>query len=109
MESSMGLSRPQGPSGGPAVLGRFVPHLIGRGPDALRPVRGAPALRVSQPIRIYTVKLSDIRDKNFYAKSVPTGWRYFIDANGPVAVADLNEVGVGGGPQLSVVWSEDGS
>jgi hypothetical protein len=94
----MTLTRPQGPSGGTAVVGRFVPHLMSRGPDTYRPTGGAPAARASQPIRVYTVKLSDIRDENFYTRAVPTGWRYIIDANGPVAVADLNEVGQGGGP-----------
>jgi hypothetical protein len=94
----MTITRPQGPAGGITVLGRFVPHLMSRGPNALRPMGGAPAPQVSQPIRVYTVKLSDIRDEDFPDRAVPTGWRYLIDANGPVAVADLKEVGQGGGP-----------
>jgi hypothetical protein len=66
---------------------------VSKVPDAYRPTGGAPAPRASQPIRVYTVKLSDIRDEDFYARAVPAGWRYVIDANGPVGVADLDEVG----------------
>jgi hypothetical protein len=93
----MPLTRPQGPRGGTAVLGRVVPHLMSRGPDALLPIGGAPPPRAAQPIRVYTVKLSDLTDEKFFTRATPIGWRYLIDANGPVAVADLNEVGRGGG------------
>jgi hypothetical protein len=95
----MTLTRPQGPSGGIAVLGRFIPHLmsVSKVWDAYRPMGGAPAPRASQPIRVYTVKLSDIRDENFYSRAVPAGWRYVIDASGPVGVAGLDEVGPDGG------------
>jgi hypothetical protein len=94
----MAISKPQGPTGGAAVVGRAVAHLMSRGPGALPAVAGAAAPQTSQPIRLFMLNLKDITDDSFLKKAVPVGWRYIIVGPGPIAVADVKETGGGGPP-----------
>jgi hypothetical protein len=94
----MAITKPQGPPGGAAVVGRAVAHLMTRGPGALPAIAGAAAPQTSQPIRLFTLKLSDITDDKFLNKAVPIGWRYIIVDTKPVAVADLKEARAGAQP-----------
>jgi hypothetical protein len=93
----MSITRPAGPSGGAAIIGRVVPHLLSRGPGALPPTGGAAAPQTSQPIQLFMLKSSDITDESFVKKAVPVGWRYLIFGQGPIAVADVKEAS-GSGP-----------
>jgi hypothetical protein len=93
----MAITKPQGPSGGAAVVGRAVAHLMARGPGALPPLAGAAAPQTSQPIRLFMLNLKDISDESFLKKAVPIGWRYVIVGPGPIAVADVKDAG-GGAP-----------
>ena len=96
----MAIIRAQGPSGGAAVVGRALAHLMTRGPGALPATGGAAAPRASQPIQLFMLKLSDITDDNFLKNAVSIGWRYLIVGAGPIAVADVKESGSGAPPRF---------
>lgn len=76
-------SQRQAPAGGAEILAKHLNELIP--PD---PLSGG-VLDVSQPIRIFTVKLNDITGPDFIRKAFPIGWRYFVPIEDSMAVADL--------------------
>jgi hypothetical protein len=72
-----------------------------RGPGAIPAVGGA-ALKASQPVRLFTVQLNDITNDDFLKLAKPIGWRYLIVDSGPIAVADVKDLGSGGAAFSSV-------
>lgn len=87
----MTIMKPVGPSGGAAVVGRAVSDLMARGPNAFSPRGGAAGMQATQPIRLFMLKSSDIKDASFLKEATPIGWRYLILGQGPAAVADVSE------------------
>jgi len=90
-EEIMAITRPEGPSGGAAVIGRTLPQLLSRGPKALSPTGGSAGIQASEPIRLFMLKAQDITDMDFVKKAVPVAWRYLILDQGPIAIADVKE------------------
>lgn len=103
----MAINARSGPPGGIAAIGTELNHLLSRGPGSLAPRAGAEAApagatapRVSQPIPLYTIALQDIDDSEFLSTAKAIGWRYVIFAEGPIAVADVEETEVPGKPRF---------
>lgn len=54
---------------------------------------GSGEVQVGQPIRLFMLKASDIKDANFLKNAVPVAWRYLVFGQGLVAIADVKETG----------------
>jgi hypothetical protein len=103
----MAINARSGPPGGIAAIGTELNHLLSRGPGSPAPRAGAepapagsPPPRMSQPIPLYTIGLQDIHDSEFLTAAREIGWRYVIFAEGPIAVADVEETESPGKPHF---------
>lgn len=82
------IRSPGAPADGVSTIGPAVAHLMSRGPDAL-PAMGGAAPVATQPLRLFGLRLDQIKDDSFLNSATPIGWRYLIVSNGPIAVADV--------------------
>jgi hypothetical protein len=86
----MGITRPDGPSGGMAVISRVLPTLLTRELTGAAIAGGAPPkIRATQPMQLFMLQADDISGPDFVKNARPAGWRYLIFDDGPIAVADV--------------------
>jgi hypothetical protein len=88
----MTIVRPSAPKQAAAVLGPALEHLLrpaGPQPSAARRVGPRRIPSATQPLRLFRLRLQDIKNAAFTRKAKPVGWRYLIVDRAPVAVADV--------------------
>lgn len=96
----MAITTSKPPVGGNTALTAAVEHLMGP-TDSGAPVAGANPREAAQPVPLFSVRLENAADDQFMYHAQPTGWRYLIFGNGPLAIADVREKVRGAPPVFS--------